>query len=49
VLRYATKADILLKAHVVDEINATLDTLCQEDISRSRDSDNMGVFVERLE
>ena len=41
--------NILLEAHVIDEINAALDTVRQEDISCSRDSDNMGVFIERFE
>jgi hypothetical protein len=46
---YATGITILFEAHVVDEVNTALYTIRQEDISCSRDSDNMGVLVERFE
>lgn len=41
--------DILLEAHIIDEVNAALYTIRQEDISCSRDSDDMGVLAERFE
>ena len=41
--------NILLEALVIDEINAALHTLCQKDVSRCRDSDDMGMFVEGFE
>jgi hypothetical protein len=34
---------------IVDEVLATTDTLCEEDVARGSDSDNVRVFTERLE
>ena len=43
------RENILLEAYVIDEVNTALYTIRQEDISCSRDSNNMGVLVERFE
>jgi hypothetical protein len=43
---YVAKENILLEAQIIDEINATLDALCQEDIPRGRNGHNMRVLIE---
>jgi hypothetical protein len=38
--------NILLEMHIINEINAAFDALCQEDIPRRPNSNNMRVLVE---